>query len=166
MLRNEGHPKAKPFAYWIAGYQEFCEPIVHAWLVDEGYEPVLPRSIVGAKLNPIIEQIEANRHQFQVPPERLDWAVTELRRKARHKQGRVQLDILTRGLEGLVTGEIKSWGGYYSGPVTWKIMLDVFVNGPGGLFLYLTQVHGQPVVGNLLGACQLLRATLMAQNRQ
>jgi hypothetical protein len=149
MVERAPHPKAKSFAYWIAGYQEFCEPIVRAYLEDQGYEPVLPRTIVGVRLTTIIEQIEAKRQQFQVPPERLDWALNVLRRKAGQKQGRVQLDVLARGREGLITGEIKSWGGY-SGPVTWKTVLDVFVNGSDGLFLYLTQINVEPVAGNLL----------------
>lgn len=149
MTEREIHPKAKPFAYWIAGYQEFCEPIVRAWLEDQGYAAVSPKTIVGSNLSPIIEHIEANRSQFRVPPDRLDWALTLLRRKAGQKQGRVQLDLLVRGRDGLLTGEIKSWGGY-SGPVTWKTVEHVFVNGQEGLFLYLTQVHGQPVAGSLL----------------
>src|SRR4051794_32039392 len=59
MAKREAHPKAKPLAYWIAGYQEFCEPIIRAWLEDQGYAAVLPKTVVGDKLTPIVEQIEA-----------------------------------------------------------------------------------------------------------
>jgi hypothetical protein len=149
MTVHSEHPLAGPFAYWIAGYQNFYEPIVRAWFADQGQQCLEGRSVIGKDLLPSIQRIDLGTHGFTVQPERLAWARDELARKAANKQGRVQLDLLVQMPPGLATGECKSWGGY-APTATWKIVEEIFIDKPDGLFLYLSEIRGQPVVESVL----------------
>jgi len=143
------HPKARAFAYWILGYQDFYEPVVRAWFQDEGYEAVEPRTVVGEALEPSLRHLVDGEHEYDAPAACIERASKELGRKAAGTQTRVQLDILLRDERGLWTGECKSWGGY-SNAVTWKEVESIFVRGDGGLFLFLSEIRGEPVAGNVL----------------
>jgi hypothetical protein len=72
-------------------------------------------------------------------------ALARLREKAQRKGGRIQLDLLLRTDRGWITGECKSWGGAMKEPVTWKLVEKIFLQSAEGLFLYLTQIHEEPV---------------------
>jgi hypothetical protein len=149
MSGSSDHPLTSAFAYWIVGYQNFYEPIIRAWLADQGQQCLEGRSVVDRDLLPSLQKIDAGAHGFLVPPQRLVWAREELARKAASKQGRVQLDLLVQRAGGLATGECKSWGGYLP-TVTWKVVEDIFINKPDGLFLYVSEIRGQPVVESML----------------
>ena len=106
------------------------------------------RSVVGSALLPSLRRLQG-KHNFKVPEHSLKWAEAELRRKASGKRTRVQLDLLARKNTGVVTGECKSWGGF-SKKATWNIVNEVFVEGKDSLFLYLTEIRGEPVVESCL----------------
>lgn len=149
MHQESQHPNARPFAYWLLGYQGFYEPIIHEWFLEQGYPSVNPRSVVGRALLPSLHHIQNAGSFSRVPENRRNWAVSELSRKSETRGGRVQLDLLLESNGGLITGECKSWGGF-SGPVTWQVVETVFVSNNDGLFLYLTTIDGQPVVESRL----------------
>jgi hypothetical protein len=143
------HPLTNAFAYWIAGYQNFYEPIVRAWFIDHGQKCLDGRSVMGKDLLPSIARIDSGKHGFDVSSELLAIVRQELARKASIRGGRVQLDLLIETPTGLATGECKSWGGFY--PVaSWKAVQEIFIGKPDGLFLFLTEIRGQPVVESLL----------------
>ncbi len=145
----ETNPKTRAFAYWILGYQGFYEPVVRAWFEDHGLSSVAERSIKGHELIPSGERL-ATSGTFPCLPEPLrSWGIKELTRKCQTTGGRVQLDLLLRSPDGLISGECKSWGGF-SGPVTWKDVDRYFVSGRDGLFLLLSVVRGEPVAESYL----------------
>jgi hypothetical protein len=143
------HPKASAFAACIAGYQEFYEPIVRAWFADHGLPSIEPRSVGGKDLLPSLASLQVATPGFALPAAAAEWALRELQRKSNDKRCRVQLDLLLQAEAGVITGECKSWGGYLSS-VTWSFVEQTFVAGKDGLFLYLTEVRGQPVVESKL----------------
>jgi hypothetical protein len=144
---QEVHANAQAFAAWIAGYQNFYEPIVRAWLTVEGLSPIENRTVRRAEFEPSLAALEAGIDPPRVSPERIEWAIQELRRKSR--RGWTQFDLLMQSDKGVVAGEFKSWK-HSAGPVTWKLVKDFFVEGDWGLFFYISDIRGQPVVENRL----------------
>jgi len=47
------HPLTSAFAYWIAGYQNFYEPIVRAWFIDQVRLCLEGRSVMGKDVRAI-----------------------------------------------------------------------------------------------------------------
>lgn len=149
MTCRELHPNARAFAYWIFGYQNFYEPVVRAWFMDNGYETIDPRSVVGRDLAPSVASIESGDHSFSVSSKQLEHALSLLKQKAAGTRTRVQLDLLLRKDRVVYTGECKSWGGYLAS-VTWDAVRENIVDDDQGLFLYLNEVRGEPVAGTFL----------------
>lgn len=142
------HPNTPSFAAWIAGYQNFYEPIVRAWFADRGLPSVSPQSVCGKDLIPSLTRLETQAETACRPPA-YEWAVTELRRKSQGAKFRVQLDLLLQRADGLITGECKSWGGTGEA-ANWILVEHFFVKGPDSLFLFLSEIRGQPVVASYL----------------
>ena len=59
---------------------------------------------------------------------------------------RRQLDLLAENpAGGLAVGEFKSWGGYFGGPPTWKLVKSEFVGEWNGSLFVLRSIEGRKV---------------------